>query len=45
MKVEKQYCFTHSTGEDIYLFALRNVNGTEVKITNYGAIITSYKIN
>lgn len=45
MKVEKQYCFTHSTGEDIYLFALRNVNGTEVNITNYGAIISCFKIN
>lgn len=45
MKVEKKYCFTDSTGEDIYLFALCNVNGTEVNITNYGAIITSYKIN
>ena len=45
MKMKKQYCFTHSTGEDIYLFALNNVNGTEVNITNYGAIITSLKIN
>jgi aldose 1-epimerase len=45
MKMEKQFCFTHSTGEDIYLFALHNVNGTEVNITNYGAIITSFKIS
>jgi len=38
-----RYCYTHSTGEDIYLFSLRNA-ATEVLISNYGAIITSYKI-
>ena len=38
------YCFTHSTGEDVYLFTLRNAKGTEVLITNYGAIISSFKI-
>ncbi len=32
------------TGEDVYLFTLRNATGTEVCITNYGAIITSFKI-
>lgn len=31
-------------GEDIYLFTLSNANGTEVCITNYGGIITSFKI-
>ncbi|MFI5133210.1 MAG: aldose epimerase family protein [Chitinophagales bacterium] len=40
----QQYCFTHSSGEDIYLFALQNTKGTEVLITNYGAIITAFKI-
>ena len=44
MPVNQQYCFTNSSGEDIYLFTLRNATGTEVMITNYGAIITSYKI-
>ncbi len=39
-----QFCFTHSGGEDIYLFTLRNTKGTEVLITNYGAIITSFKV-
>ena len=39
-----QFCFTHSSGEDIYLFTLRNAKGTEVCITNYGAIITSFKV-
>ena len=40
----KKYCFTHANGEDIYLFTLRNAKGTEVQITNYGAIITSFRI-
>lgn len=44
MQIEKKFCFTHSTGEDIYLFTLRNVNGTEVFITNFGVIITALKI-
>ena len=39
-----KYCFTHSTGEDVYLFLLQNKKGTEVLVTNYGAIITSFKI-
>src|ERR1700741_1727160 len=39
-----QYCFKHLSGEDIYLFTLNNTKGTEVCITNYGAIITSFKI-
>jgi len=30
--------------EDIYLFKLINNRGTEVHITNYGAIITSFKL-
>lgn len=44
MSSSQQFCFTHSTGNDIYLFTLRNSNGTEVKISNYGAIITSFSI-
>lgn len=44
MPINEQYCLTHSSGEDIYLFTLRNARGTEVVITNYGAIITSFKI-
>ena len=44
MQIEKQFCFTDSSGEDIYLFTLRNTRGTEVLITNFGAIITSLKI-
>ena len=39
-----KYCFTHTTGEEVYLFTLQNRVGTEVLITNYGAIITSLKI-
>jgi aldose 1-epimerase len=44
MSVTKNICFKNSAGEDIYLFILRNSRGTEVTITNYGAIITSFKI-
>jgi aldose 1-epimerase len=44
MKPTVQYCFSNAEGEGIYLFALRNDKGAEVLITNYGAIITTYKI-
>lgn len=44
MSFSQQYCLKHSSGEDIYLFTLSNAKGTEVIITNYGAIITSFKI-
>jgi len=37
-------CFNHYSGEDIYLFTLHNTKGTEVCLTNYGAIITSFKV-
>jgi aldose 1-epimerase len=41
---EGKYCFTNNNDEKIWLFTLRNTSGTEVLITNYGAIITSFKI-
>jgi aldose 1-epimerase len=44
MEETKTYCFSHSSGEDIYLFSLHNSKGTKVRITNYGAIITSFSI-
>jgi len=44
MPVQQELCLTHSPGEDIYLFTLRNAAGTTVRITNYGAIITSFSI-
>ncbi len=44
MPVEKKYCFTNSLSEDIYLFTLTNKHNTQISITNYGAIITSFKI-
>ena len=44
MPVEKKFCFKSPDGEDVFLFTLTNKNGTEVSITNYGAIITSFKI-
>ena len=44
MPVEQKFCFKSSKGEDIYLFSLTNNQGTTVSITNYGAIITSFKV-
>jgi len=44
MEKAGQYCFTHSSGKDIYLYSLRNINGTEVFVTNYGATLMAYKI-
>ncbi len=44
MHPAQQVCFKHKTGEEIYLFTLHNSKGTEVSITNYGAIITAFKI-
>ena len=34
----------HANGKDVYLFTLSNQQGTEAKITNYGAIITTIKL-
>jgi aldose 1-epimerase len=44
MDMNQQFCFTHSSGEDIYLFSLENSKGTKVLISNYGAIITSFRV-
>ena len=44
MAIQQKFCFTNSNGEDIYLFTLTNKYDTTVTITNYGAIITSFKI-
>src|SRR5690349_14937278 len=43
-QISRQLATVHPSGEDIYLFTLRNDQGTTVKITNYGAIITSFII-
>jgi aldose 1-epimerase len=43
MEPGKKFCLTNSKGEDIYLFTLSE-GGTEVQISNYGAIITSFKV-
>jgi aldose 1-epimerase len=44
MEKAGQFSFTHPSGKDIYLYTLRNVNDTEVMITNYGAIIMAYRV-
>lgn len=33
----------HPSGEDIYLFTLRNTSGMEICVSNYGGIVTSWK--
>src|SRR5688572_4959511 len=44
MPLEQTFCFKNSESEDIYLFSLINKQGTTVSITNYGAIVTSFKV-
>jgi aldose 1-epimerase len=44
MDISGQFCFIHPSGKGIYLYSLRNINKTEVLISNYGAIIMAYKI-
>ncbi len=44
MPIQQKFCFKDSDGEDIYLFTLTNKHNTTVSITNYGAIITSFKV-
>ena len=43
MAIHQLFCFKHKD-EDVYLFTISNAKGTSVSITNYGAIITSFKI-
>lgn len=43
-RIIRKWLLTYSNGEDIYLFTLRNAKGSEVSISNYGAIITAFKI-
>ena len=44
MPLHKTFCFPAASGKDVYLFTLRNVAGTEARITNYGGIITSFSV-
>ena len=44
MKENRRYCFTNPQGEDIFQFYLSNNKGTEVIISNYGAIITTFRV-
>lgn len=45
-QTNSHFCFTHPDpgGEDIYLFTLINSKGTTVSISNYGGIITSFRV-
>ena len=40
-KITKQAFGTAPNGEEVQLYTLTNANGMQVKITNYGAIVTS----
>ncbi|ANW95079.1 galactose mutarotase [Wenyingzhuangia fucanilytica] len=40
----KQSIFGTHNNQDIYLYSIKNANGVEVKITNYGATITAIKV-
>lgn len=44
VNTSQQHCHTTESGDDIWMFTLCNALGTEVLISNYGAIITSFKI-
>ncbi len=44
MPLQKAYCFTSASGQDVYLFTLSNAAGTAACITNYGGIITSFSV-
>lgn len=44
MAINKQFCSTHSSGKEIFEFNLTNSRNTEVVITNYGAIISAFKV-
>jgi aldose 1-epimerase len=44
MKISKSIFGNTKSGENIYLFTLCNNNGMEVRITNYGGIVTSLMI-
>ena len=44
IKEAAKYCYRHHSGKDIFLYTLRNRIGTEVLVTNFGAIVSSFKI-
>lgn len=44
MGISKELFGTLDDGRDVHLFTISNSNGAEVKITNYGGIITSLKV-
>ena len=44
MPVSQHFCYRDRDGKDIYLFRLTRADGTEALISNYGAIITAFKV-
>lgn len=44
IEVSEQLVTQHRNGKDVFIFTLKNSAGTEVSVTNYGAIIMAIKI-
>lgn len=44
MGIMKEKFGTMKTGEEIYLYTLKNKNGVEVKIANIGAVVVSLMV-
>ncbi|MBZ4191183.1 aldose epimerase family protein [Niabella beijingensis] len=44
IEITEQLATQHPNGKDVYIFTLKNGSGTEVILTNYGAIIMSIKV-
>ncbi|HEX7756085.1 MAG TPA: aldose epimerase family protein [Niabella sp.] len=44
IEITEQLAAQHPNGQNVSIFTLKNSAGTEVKVTNYGAIIMSIKI-
>lgn len=42
--IQKEFCFKHPDGQDVYLFTLKNKLGTTAEISNYGAIIRALNV-
>jgi aldose 1-epimerase len=44
MPISELYCYTDDAGKEVKVFTLSNEKGSEVSVTNYGGIITSFKV-
>lgn len=44
MKITENIFGTYINGKQVFIYTLQNTSGTEIKITNFGGIITSIKV-